>query len=119
MRGPQDIERRVAVHRAAFAPSRMTVEKYELLSHQDHYAWAIFMVVYGVAVISSVDNFLKPILMSRAGHLSMLLVVLGVFGGALAFGFIGLFVGPALLAVGWSLAKAWLEPPPIAGTSTP
>ena len=73
--------------------------------------WSIFMVIYGVAVISSVDNFVKPILMSRAGGLSMPLVVLGVFGGALAFGFIGLFVGPALLAVGWSLMKAWLDAP--------
>jgi predicted PurR-regulated permease PerM len=70
--------------------------------------WAIFMVIYGAAVISSVDNFVKPILMSRAGNLSMLLVVLGVFGGAIAFGFIGLFVGPALLAVGWSVTKKWL-----------
>ena len=39
----------------------------------------------------------------------MLLVVLGVFGGAIAFGFIGIFVGPALLAVAWSLINAWLE----------
>jgi predicted PurR-regulated permease PerM len=70
--------------------------------------WAIFMVIWGAGVISSVDNFLKPILMSRAGNLSMLLVVLGVFGGAIAFGFIGLFVGPALLAVGWSVLKEWL-----------
>lgn len=75
---------------------------------QDELGWAIFMVVYGVAIISSVDNFVKPILMSRAGNLSMLLVVLGVFGGAIAFGFIGLFVGPALLAVGWNITKAWL-----------
>jgi len=71
--------------------------------------WAIFMLVYGIAVISSVDNFIKPILMSRAGNLSMLLVVLGVFGGAIAFGFIGLFVGPALLAVGWSVIVTWLD----------
>jgi predicted PurR-regulated permease PerM len=71
--------------------------------------FALFMVIYGVAVISSVDNFVKPILMSRAGNLSMLLVVLGVFGGAIAFGFIGLFVGPALLALAWSLLKAWLD----------
>jgi predicted PurR-regulated permease PerM len=78
------------------------------LYSQDQTGWAIFMVVYGVAVISSVDNFVKPILMSRAGNLSMLLVVLGVFGGAIAFGFIGLFVGPALLAVGWSVTKKWL-----------
>ena len=74
--------------------------------------WAVFMVIYGVAVISSVDNVVKPILMSRAGNLSMLVVVLGVFGGAIAFGFIGLFVGPALLAVGWNLMKTWLELPP-------
>jgi predicted PurR-regulated permease PerM len=52
----------------------------------------------------------KPILMSRAGGLSMLLIVLGVFGGAVAFGFIGLFVGPALLAIAWNLIKVWLEP---------
>ena len=78
---------------------------------QDQVGWAIFMVVYGAAVISSVDNFLKPVLMSRAGNLSMLLVVLGVFGGAVAFGFIGLFVGPALLAVAWNLTKAWLDRP--------
>jgi predicted PurR-regulated permease PerM len=73
--------------------------------------WTVFMLIYGVAVISSVDNFVKPILMSRAGGLSMLLVVLGVFGGAIAFGFIGLFVGPALLAIGWNMMKAWLELP--------
>ena len=71
--------------------------------------WSIFMVIYGIAVISSVDNFIKPILMSRAGNLSMLLVVLGVFGGAIAFGFIGLFVGPALLAVTWNLFKTWVR----------
>ncbi|HYC38181.1 MAG TPA: AI-2E family transporter [Usitatibacter sp.] len=75
--------------------------------------WAIFMVAYGVLVISSVDNFLKPILMSRAGNLSMLLVVLGVFGGAIAFGFIGLFIGPTLLAIAWSLTKVWLDRPAV------
>lgn len=77
----------------------------------DQTGWAIFMVIYGIAIISSVDNVVKPILMSRAGNLSMLLVVIGVFGGAIAFGFIGLFVGPALLAVAWNLTKAWLEMP--------
>ena len=73
--------------------------------------WSVFMVIYGVAVISSVDNVVKPILMSRAGNMSLLVMVLGVFGGAIAFGFIGLFVGPALLAVGWNLMKKWLEFP--------
>jgi predicted PurR-regulated permease PerM len=76
---------------------------------QGQTGWAMFMIAYGVLIISSVDNFVKPILMSRAGGLSMLLVVLGVFGGAVAFGLIGLFVGPALLAVAWSLLNAWLK----------
>jgi predicted PurR-regulated permease PerM len=71
--------------------------------------WAVFMVAYGFLVISSVDNFIKPILMSKAGGLSMLLVVLGVFGGVVAFGFIGIFVGPTLLAVAWGLLNAWLK----------
>jgi predicted PurR-regulated permease PerM len=82
------------------------------LYFHDGVGWAVFMLVYGIAVISSVDNFVKPILMSRAGNLSMLVVVLGVFGGAIAFGLIGLFVGPALLALGWNLMKTWLELPP-------
>ncbi|MDH5265157.1 MAG: AI-2E family transporter, partial [Betaproteobacteria bacterium] len=79
------------------------------LYSKDQTGWAVFMLAYGAFVISSVDNFIKPILMSRAGGLSMLLVVLGVFGGAVAFGFIGIFVGPALLAVAWSLLNAWLK----------
>lgn len=92
------------------------------LYSQDRTGWAIFMVIYGAAVISSVDNFVKPILMSRAGNLSMLLVVLGVFGGAIAFGVVGLFVGPVLLAVTWSLVNAWIalpEPVPPAVAETP
>jgi predicted PurR-regulated permease PerM len=79
------------------------------LYSKDETGWAVFMVAYGALVISSVDNFIKPILMSRAGNLSMLLVVLGVFGGVVAFGFIGIFVGPALLAVAWGLLNAWLK----------
>ena len=45
MRGPADIEARVAVHRAAFAPSKMTVEKYQILVKQDHYDWSRDLVV--------------------------------------------------------------------------
>jgi predicted PurR-regulated permease PerM len=57
-------------------------------------------------------NFLKPILMSRAGNLSMLLVVLrSIRGSRFAFGFIGPSSGPALLAVGWNLPRrGWIRP---------
>jgi predicted PurR-regulated permease PerM len=56
--------------------------------------WAIFMVLWGMFGISSVDNFVKPILISRTASLPLLLIVVGVFGGVLVFGFIGLFPRP-------------------------
>jgi predicted PurR-regulated permease PerM len=69
--------------------------------------WAIFMVLYGILVIASVDNVLKPILISRGSSLPFALVFLGVFGGVISFGFLGLFLGPTLLAVGFGLAIYW------------
>lgn len=70
--------------------------------------WAIFMILWGMFGISSVDNFLKPILISRTSSLPLLLIVVGVFGGVLVFGFIGLFLGPTLLALGQVLIREWL-----------
>lgn len=77
-----------------------------LYNHGDH-GWAIFMALYGLMAISSVDNVIKPILISHSSHLPLLLVVLGVLGGAIAFGFIGIFLGPTLLAVGLTLISHW------------
>ncbi len=74
--------------------------------------WAIFMALYGMLVISSIDNFLKPYLMSRGSAMSFALVFLGVLGGVLAFGLIGLFLGPVLLAVAMILFRVWTQPPP-------
>ena len=70
--------------------------------------WAIFMVIWGAAVISSIDNFLKPLLIARGSTLSLGLIFLGVLGGVLAFGFIGVILGPVLLALGVSLGRAWI-----------
>ena len=71
--------------------------------------WAIFMVLYGVLAISSVDNIVKPLLIARTSSLPLLVAVLGVFGGVLAFGLVGLFLGPTLLALGISLTQRWLK----------
>ena len=71
--------------------------------------WSIFMVLWGMFGISSVDNFLKPFLISRTSSLPLLLIVVGVFGGVLVFGFIGLFLGPTLLALGQTLIREWLD----------
>jgi predicted PurR-regulated permease PerM len=70
--------------------------------------WAIFMVIWGSAVISSIDNFLKPLLIARGSTLSLALIFLGVLGGVLAFGFIGVILGPVLLALGIALGRAWI-----------
>ncbi len=74
----------------------------------DMTGWAIFMVLWGLLVISSIDNVVKPYLISRASNLPLLLIVLGVFGGVVAFGFIGVFIGPPVLAVGLTLMQLWI-----------
>ncbi|HXE37035.1 MAG TPA: AI-2E family transporter, partial [Azonexus sp.] len=74
---------------------------------QEQTGWAIFMVLYGLLVISSIDNFVKPILIARGAGISILLIGLGVLGGVLVFGFIGIFLGPVLLALGHMLLSRW------------
>ncbi len=86
------------------------------LYYQGHVGWAIFMVVWGVAVVSSIDNFLKPYLISQGAAMPFVLVLLGVLGGLAAFGFVGVFLGPTLLAVGYSIVRDWTLSP---ATETP
>jgi predicted PurR-regulated permease PerM len=71
--------------------------------------WAIFMLVWGAVVISSIDNFVKPILIARGSTLSLGMIFLGVLGGVIAFGFIGVILGPVLLALGVALGRAWMS----------
>jgi predicted PurR-regulated permease PerM len=73
---------------------------------QDQYGWGIFMILWGL-IVSTVDNFLKPLLIGLGVHMPMTLTILGVFGGFVAFGFLGLFIGPALLAAAFILLRAW------------
>jgi predicted PurR-regulated permease PerM len=77
------------------------------LFNQGENGWGVFMIVWGLVLISGVDNVVKPMLISRGSSLPFLLVLLGVLGGVLAFGFVGLFIGPTLLAVGYSLMRDW------------
>ena len=72
--------------------------------------WGIFLLIWGGLVVSSVDNVLKPMIISRGSDLPFILVLLGVFGGVVAFGFIGVFLGPVLLAIGFVLIKEWATP---------
>ncbi|MCU0898759.1 MAG: AI-2E family transporter, partial [Burkholderiales bacterium] len=64
-------------------------------------------------VVGTLDNFLRPYLIKKGADLPLLLILAGVIGGLVAFGLIGIFVGPLVLAVAYKLLGAWMaeEPP--------
>jgi predicted PurR-regulated permease PerM len=78
------------------------------LFHQGLTGWGIFVLIWGVGV-ANIDNFVKPWLISQGSNLPFILIFLGVVGGALTFGFIGVFLGPTLLAVGYRLLAEWIS----------
>jgi len=92
------------------------------LFHQGSSGWGIFMLVWGLG-ISSVDNVVKPLIISQGSAMPFLLIFFGVLGGAVTFGFIGVFIGPTLLAVGYRLVTEWMASPtpvtPAAPASAP
>ena len=55
------------------------------------------------------DNFLRPVLVRRTANLPLLLIFGGVIGGLIAYGLVGIFVGPVVLAVTYTLLEAWVE----------
>lgn len=70
--------------------------------------WATVLLVWTVPVVL-IDNFLRPLLIKQGVDLPMLLVIAGVVGGLLAFGLIGIFVGPVVLAVAYTLFTVWID----------
>lgn len=79
------------------------------LFHEGSTGWAIFILVWGAGV-ASVDNFVKPWLISHGSDMPFLLIFFGVIGGIAAFGFIGVFLGPTLLALGYRITEEWMPP---------
>lgn len=74
--------------------------------------WATFLLVISV-VAGTLDNVLRPVLIRMGADLPLLLIFAGVVGGLLAFGLVGIFIGPVVLAVAYTLLLAWVreEPP--------
>jgi predicted PurR-regulated permease PerM len=87
------------------------------LFNQGSTGWAVFMLVWGLGV-SSVDNVVKPWLISQGCAMPFILIFFGVIGGALGFGVIGVFLGPTLLAVAYRLVDEWSPARP-SGPRTP
>jgi len=69
----------------------------------------IGLLLWGFLVVSTVDNVIRPLVISGAGRIPFLVVLFGVLGGLSAFGAIGLFLGPVILAVLLSVWQAWLK----------
>lgn len=70
--------------------------------------WATGLLVWSL-IVGSLDNFLRPMLIRRGADLPLLLIFAGVIGGMLGFGLVGIFVGPVVLAVTYTLMQAWVE----------
>jgi predicted PurR-regulated permease PerM len=76
------------------------------------------LLAWGVLVVSTADNFLRPLLISNVADIPLMIVLFGVMGGLLAFGFVGLFLGPLILAMLLAIWREWLaedETPASAG----
>jgi predicted PurR-regulated permease PerM len=87
----------------------------------DQAVWGTVLLVLAIP-IGALDNVLRPILIRRGVQLPMLLIIAGVIGGLIAFGVMGLFVGPVILAASYTLVKSWVAeggPPPLQATTAP
>ena len=73
--------------------------------------WGTFMLVWAL-VVSVMDNFLRPVLIRRGADLPLILIFAGVIGGLIAFGIVGIFVGPVVLAVAYTLLDSWVATAP-------
>lgn len=78
---------------------------------EDATGWAIFLALWGL-LVAGLDNFLRPALIRRGADLPLLLVFAGVIGGMLGFGLVGIFIGPVVLAVAYTLLLSWLDDVP-------
>lgn len=67
------------------------------------------LLLWGMLLVSTIDNIIRPLVISGAGKVPFLVVMFGVFGGLASFGGIGLFLGPITLSVGLAVWQAWLQ----------
>jgi predicted PurR-regulated permease PerM len=94
-----------------FGPPLVWLSAAVWLLHNGAVGWGLFLFGWGFFVVSSVDNVLRPYLISRGSNLPLILMFFGVLGGLMAFGFLGVFLGPTLLAIGYVLFQEWSGEP--------
>ena len=74
-----------------------------------HTTEGIGLALWGILVISWVDNLIRPIVISGATKIPFIIIFIGVLGGLTAFGFVGLFIGPVVLAIGLAVWREWIS----------
>lgn len=77
----------------------------------DSFWWGLGLLAWGALVVSSMDNIIRPLVISGATRIPFLLVVFGALGGIAAFGLLGVFAGPLVLALALAVWREWLEGP--------
>jgi predicted PurR-regulated permease PerM len=98
---------------AQLGPGLVLIPAVVWLYWSGHPGWGTFLLVWSIIVIS-LDNIVRPLLIRKGAHLPMILLLAGVIGGLIAFGLVGIFLGPVVLAVAYTLLQAWLEEDPVA-----
>ena len=93
---------------AQIGPALLLIPAVVWVFWNDHPGWGIFLAVVTL-IASTLDNVLRPVLIRMGADLPLLLIFVGVIGGLLAFGLVGIFVGPVVLAVGYTLLLAWMD----------
>ncbi len=81
-------------------------------------AWGIFLTLWAVFVVGGVDNFLRPVLISRGSRLPLAIVLTGVLGGLLTMGVLGIFIGAVLLGVAYVMLREWVDAVPVPAAPT-
>lgn len=77
------------------------------LFRADETALAVFVLVWSAVLVGNIDNVIKPLFVARGSAMPLLLVLFGILGGAMTFGFIGIFLGPTILAILYTLMREW------------
>ena len=92
---------------AQFGPAPVLVPAVIWLYWKGAAGWGTFLLVWSI-VILSLDNIIRPLLIRKGAHVPLLVLLSGVIGGLIAFGLVGIFLGPVVLAVAYTLLQAWV-----------
>ena len=96
---------------AQIGPGPVLLASIAWLFWQGSVGWGSALLVWSI-LVGTMDNVMRPILIKRGANLPLLLILTGVIGGLIAFGLVGIFIGPVVLAVAYRLLEAWVDEEP-------